>query len=181
MSKKRKKGNGKYHQWITKEGLLKIEGWARDGLTDEQIANNIGIAVSTLNNWKNKYVELMESLKRGKEVVDREVENALLKRALGYSYNEVTKERVLNPKSLKYEMVETKVITKEVNPDTTAQIFWLRNRKNKDWSNKDLIDIEKAKAEIEYTQEKTKLLQGTEKDMSMLESLANMLGKGKSD
>lgn len=173
MSKK-KRSNGKYHQWITKEGLLKIEGWARDGLVDKQIAHNIGIAEQTLNVWKKKYPSLSESLKRGKEVVDREVENALLKRALGYSYNEVTKERVLNPKSLKYEMVETKVITKEVNPDTTAQIFWLRNRKNKDWSNKDLIDIEKAKAEIEYTQEKTKLLVGTKKDTSILEALIDL-------
>ena len=73
----KKKGNGKYQEWITEEGLIKIEGWARDGLTDIQIAQNIGIAVSTLNNWKNRYVELMDSLKRGKEVIDRQVENAL--------------------------------------------------------------------------------------------------------
>ena len=80
---------GKYEYWLTEEGLLLLEGWARDGLTDEQIAHNIGISTSTLNNWKNKYVEILESLKRGKEVVDRQVENALLKRALGYEYEEV--------------------------------------------------------------------------------------------
>ena len=45
---------GKYQEWLEPEGLLKIEGWARDGLTDEQIANNIGISVSCLNNWKKK-------------------------------------------------------------------------------------------------------------------------------
>ena len=83
---------GKYQEWLEPEGLLKIEGWARDGLTDEQIANNIGISVSCLNNWKNKYVEILESLKRGKEVIDRQVENALLKRALGYEYTETTRE-----------------------------------------------------------------------------------------
>ena len=59
---------GKYEYWITPEGLLKIEGWARDGLTDEQIAHNIGISVSTLNNWKNNHVEILESLKKGKEI-----------------------------------------------------------------------------------------------------------------
>lgn len=117
---------GKYEYWITPEGLLKIEGWARDGLTDEQIAKNMGVSVSTLNNWKNKYVEILESLKRGKEVVDRLVENALLKRALGYSYTEITYEGG----------VETKRVVKEVVPDTTAQIFWLKNRKPEDWRDK---------------------------------------------
>ena len=55
---------GKYQELLEPEGLLKIEGWARDGLTDEQIANNIGISVSCSNNWRNKYVEILESLKK---------------------------------------------------------------------------------------------------------------------
>lgn len=123
---------GKYQEWLEPEGLLRIEGWARDGLTDEQIANNIGISVSCLNNWKNKYVEILESLKRGKEVVDRQVENALLKRALGYEYTETTREYIpeLN------EMKTTKKVTKQVAPDTTAQIFWLKNRKPDKWRDK---------------------------------------------
>lgn len=121
---------GKYEYWITPEGLLKIEGWARDGLTDEQIAHNIGISVSTLNNWKNNHVEILESLKKGKEVVDRQVENALLKRALGYEYEEVKE---------KFEcgvMTERIVTKKEVVADTTAQIFWLKNRKPEKWRDK---------------------------------------------
>lgn len=117
---------GKYEYWITPEGLLKIEGWARDGLTDEQIAKNMGITAKTLYAWKNKYGEICKSLKRGKEVVDRLVENALLKRALGYSYTEITYEGG----------VETKRVVKEVVPDTTAQIFWLKNRKPEDWRDK---------------------------------------------
>src|SRR5690554_4367555 len=79
---------GKYHDWLTEEGLTKLEGWARDGLTDEQIAHNIGIAVGTLYDWKNRFSEFSEALKKGKEVVDIQVENALLKRALGYEYEE---------------------------------------------------------------------------------------------
>lgn len=74
---------GKYEYWLTPEGLLKLEGWARDGLTDEQIAQNIGISRSTLNAWKERYSDISDTLKKGKEVVDRKVENALLKRALG--------------------------------------------------------------------------------------------------
>ena len=78
---------GKYEYWLTSEGLLLLEGWARDGLTDEQIAHNMGISRSTLNQWKEKYPDISDTLKKGKEVVDRQVENALLKRALGYHYD----------------------------------------------------------------------------------------------
>lgn len=69
---------GKYQKWLEPEGLLLLEAWARDGLTDEQIADKMGITTSTLYDWKNKYSEISEALKRGKEVVDVEVENALL-------------------------------------------------------------------------------------------------------
>lgn len=122
---------GKYRQWLTPEGLTLLEGWARDGLTDEQIAKNIGISRETLNQWKNKYADISDALKRGKEVVDTEVENALLKRALGFQYDEVTAEMG----------VETKRVTKMVVPDTTAQIFWLRNRRPDRWRNADRLDV----------------------------------------
>jgi len=119
-----------------KDKLLLVEAWARNGLTDEQIAKNLGIAVSTLNDYKNKYPEFMESLKRGKEVIDIEVENALLKRALGYKYDEVTKE--LDETTGKLQV--SKIVTKEVIPDTTAQIFWLKNRKPGEWRDRKEID-----------------------------------------
>lgn len=127
---------GKYEEWITPEGLLKIEGWARDGLTDEQIAANIGIRAGTLYDWKNRFSDISEALKKGKEVVDRQVENALLKRALGYEYKETTREPVLNPNTGKVELTVTKTVTKQVVPDTTAQIFWLKNRKPETWRDK---------------------------------------------
>lgn len=127
---------GKYEEWLTKEGLLKLEAWARNGLTDEQIAENMGINVATLYRYKEKYCEICESLKRGKEVIDIEVENALLKRALGYTFTEVTKERVYNKETEQAEFVVTKEVIKEVQPDTTAQIFWLKNRKPDEWRDK---------------------------------------------
>ena len=127
---------GKYEYWLTPEGLLKLEGWARDGLTDEQIAYNMGICRDTLIQWKKRYSDISDTLKKGKEVVDRQVENALLKRALGYKYTEVTKELTENG------LVVTKEVTKEVVPDTTAQIFWLKNRKPNEWRDKQNVELE---------------------------------------
>lgn len=67
---------GKYQEWLTPDGITRLEAWARDGLTDEQLAAKIGITAATLYDWKNKYPEISEAPKRGKEVVDIEVENA---------------------------------------------------------------------------------------------------------
>ena len=112
---------------------LKLEAWARDGLIDEQIAKNMGITPSTLYEWKKNYSEISESLKKGKEVVDIQVENALLKRALGYSYKEIKEEKTVDGKRVT-------VTTKEVVPDTTAQIFWLKNRRPERWRDKQDIE-----------------------------------------
>ena len=125
----------KYTEWITEEGLLKIEGWARDGLTDKQIAENIGVAYSTFRDWIKRFPALSAPLKRGKEVIDRQVENALLKRALGYEYVETTKELT------DLGLTVTKQVTKQVSPDTTAQIFWLKNRKPKEWRDKKETEV----------------------------------------
>lgn len=95
---------GKYQYWLTDEGLTVLSGWARDGLTDEQIAHNMGISAKTLYEWKNKYGEICETLKKGKQVVDYAVENALLNKAL--------------------------------SGDTTAMIFWLKNRRPDKWRDK---------------------------------------------
>lgn len=126
---------GKYEYWLTPEGLLKLEGWARDGLTDEQIAENMGIGYSTLQTWKSRYQDIQDTLKKGKEVVDIQVENALLKRALGYSYKETTHELIEGG------MQVTKVVEKEVIPDTTAQIFWLKNRRPDKWRDKQDVQV----------------------------------------
>lgn len=127
---------GKYQAWLEPDKLILLEAWARDGLTDEQIAANMGIAPKTLYRWKDQYSQICQSLKKGKDVVDIQVENALLKRALGYEYEEISE---------KYEMgilVEKKITKKQVVPDTTAQIFWLKNRKPDEWRDKREVDVE---------------------------------------
>lgn len=124
-----------------KDKLVLVTSWARNGLTDIQIAHNLGISEDTFYTYKNKYTEFSEALKKGKEVIDFEVENALLKRALGYTFEEVTKESVFNKKTGKYELIVTKTVTKEIQPDTTAQIFWLKNRKPKEWRDKKDVEM----------------------------------------
>lgn len=121
---------GKYPEWITEEGLTKIEGWARDGLSDAQIAHNIGIQRPTLYEWKKKYPDIANALKKGKEVVDIEVENALLKRALGYKYDE---KKISKKVEGGKETTRQEITKKEIPPDTTAIMFWLQNRKPDIW------------------------------------------------
>ncbi len=138
---------GKYEYWLTPEGLLKLEGWARDGLTDEQIAHNMGISRETLSQWRKKYSDISDTLKRGKEVVDREVENALLQKALGFKE---TVRKAIKCKEVKYDNGK-RVSEKEhieyaeeevyVPPDTTAQIFWLKNRRPDKWKDKQDVQV----------------------------------------
>lgn len=147
---------GKYEYWLTPEGLIKLEGWARDGLTDEQIASNIGVHRDTLNEWRKKYSVISDTLKRGKEVVDYEVENALLKRALGYT----VKEEKLTKDGCVVEL------EREVPGDVTAQIFWLKNRKPDAWRDKPeetkVQEEEKESVRIELTRNGDKYEQNTD-------------------
>lgn len=127
---------GKFEYWLTPEGLSKIGAWARDGLTEEQISHNMGISRSTLSEWKLRFSDFADSLKKDKEVADIQVENSLFKRAIGYEYTETTRELKQNPETGKLEMMVTKQVNKQVIPDTTAQIFWLKNRKPSKWRDK---------------------------------------------
>lgn len=133
-----------YEQWEKdgelKDKLILIQGMAREGLTQQQIANNLGISIDTLIENKKKYSEFNDALKKGKEVVDFEVENALLKKALGYTIT-LNKQKVTKDG----DVVD---ITEEVHvpPDTTAQIFWLKNRQVKKWRDKvEIADNEAIK------------------------------------
>lgn len=122
---------GKYQEWLTEEGKVRLQGWARDGLSDEQLAEKMGVGTSTFYRWKKEHREIWEALKEGKDVADRHVENALYKRACGFEYVEVTTERdEINGKMI------TKRVTKFYPPDPTSMIFWLKNRKPDEWRDK---------------------------------------------
>lgn len=125
--------NPKYKEWLEPDNLLRIEGWAKDGLTLDQIAHNMGCALGTLCEWKKNHPEINEAIKRGNRPANLEVENALFKSACGYDVEETTEELRFNKKTHSYEMVVTKRVRKHIPPSNTAQIFWLKNRMPDKW------------------------------------------------
>lgn len=131
--------NGKFKEWITPDGLLRLEGWAREGLTDAQICQKVGINPATLYRWIEKHAEIGEAIKKGKAPVNVEVENALLKRALGYDYEEVITEVYGDGKK------HVRKVKKHMPPDVGAIAFWLKNRKPSHW--RDRPDADKKPEE----------------------------------
>lgn len=124
----------KYSILLEKDNMIRVEGWLRDGLSIEQICKNLGVSWKQWYNAIDHSEEFARISLRTKEVVDREVENALFKRAMGYEYEEVTEE---------YEMgfvTKRKVVKKYMAPDTAAQIFWLKNKKSEMWRDRREVD-----------------------------------------
>ena len=120
--------NVKYDYWMTDEGLEIIAGWARRGLTDADISHNIGITERTLRDWKRRYPTINACLKNSKDLADTIVENALFRKATGYKTKEVSYKADSDG-----NLVPVSAVEKEVPPDTTAQIFWLKNRRPDLW------------------------------------------------
>jgi len=109
------------------------------GYTDKQLAAHFKIAANYIYEWKKKYPEFSEAIKKGKDEFDtREVESRLLKRALGYSYVETTKVLSETPDSKTGEpkMIVSKEVTKEVIPDVQAIWRWLCCRNPERWQEK---------------------------------------------
>lgn len=125
---------GKYQEWLTPDGLTMLEGLARDGLTDELICKKIGIGARTFYEWMERFPQMAQAIKKGKAPVDIQVENALLKRALGYEYEETITE--VEELAGGHQKKHIRKVTKHCPPDTTAQIFWLKNRRPERWRDK---------------------------------------------
>lgn len=129
-------------EWLSEDNLIRIKGWARDGLTDKDIAEKkIGISERTFCRWKNDYPSIVSALKEGKAPVDTDVESAMIKSALGH------KTTIRKPIKLKttrrkdgMEITEEHIeyVDEEVYipPQVVAQIFWLKNRKKDYWKDK---------------------------------------------
>lgn len=139
--------------WLTDDGLLLLESWARDGYTMVDISNKIGVDNDVFLRWKDRYPEIRQAVSKGKELVDYQVENALLKSALGYKTKEV---KVTT--TMRYgKVVETikEVTDKEVAPNVSAIQMWLYNRQKEKWKNmnaaKNVFDDLEEDTSIEIT------------------------------
>ena len=113
-----------------KDMLYKMASY---GMTDKQMADVVGVSEQTVNNWKLKDPNFLESLKAEKEIADARVERSLFERATGYSHAE---DKIFNDNGTSL-VVPT---VKHYAPDTTAAIFWLKNRKPKEWRDKQDIE-----------------------------------------
>lgn len=116
----------RFNKFLTPQGLILLEGWARNGLTMRQIAHNCGISIQGLYKWFKKYPQIKEAVDKGKEVVDFEVEGALYRSALGYSFTE----QVVDSNGNK------RMVKKHIPANVVAQIFWLKNRCPDRWKDK---------------------------------------------
>lgn len=104
------------------------------GATDKEMADFFGVSEQTLNTWKKKHPEFLESLKKGKAMADANVASRLYNRAIGYSC-----------RATKFATNEGKITDKvdyveHYPPDTTAAIFWLKNRQPEKWRDRKEID-----------------------------------------
>jgi len=120
---------------------LLAEGYAREGLNDKEISKKMGISTQSYYQYQKKYPDFFEAIKRGKAPVDFKAETALLKRALGYTYEEKTTElRIDENGNARPAVVRT--VKKEVPPDTGALAFWLKNRKPEKWRDRQDIQLQ---------------------------------------
>lgn len=71
-----------YQKWLEDDNLTLLQGWKRNGLTDEQIAHNMGISPNTLAHWKQKHTQIRQALKIGREVANFIVERELFQKAI---------------------------------------------------------------------------------------------------
>lgn len=138
MTEKIPANNAKVSDWITEDGLKRINSWARDGLTNVQICHNIGIAEGTLYRWQTEYPEIKKAIKDGKRPVDFEVENQLLRNAMGFEYEETRSYMEEQPDGSYKRKVDTH--SRYNPPNVTAQIFWLKNRKPAQWSDRQVVE-----------------------------------------
>lgn len=151
-SSARGRNSSKAAEWVEdEENLMLIECWARDGFTNADISEKIGIGESTFSKWVSKYPELKEALRNGRELVDYKVENALLKSALGYKTTESKVTLIMRDGVVVEEREET--TEREIAPNTTAAQVWLYNRLPKKWKkNRDnVLDLSDEDTSIQIT------------------------------
>ena len=145
MAKTKAKGpGGRPTRYNNEFHPILVEAFARLKHTDEEMADRLGISVATFYNWRNKNIEFLEAINRGKIPTDDQVQSAFLKRALGFYVNE---EKVFHYRG---KIIRT-TIRRYYPPDVAACFIWLKNRRSDQW---------KDRPESNDTDEALKTIQG---------------------
>jgi hypothetical protein len=135
------------------------------GATDEQLADFFNVAKSTINLWKQKQPKFLDAMKRGKILADANVAHSLYQKAIGYSCKET------HVSNYQGEITKTE-INKQYPPDTTACIFWLKNRQPEKWRDKidinSSVKVDKETLDMIETQFVTKMAEAHERQMAVL-------------
>lgn len=109
------------------------------GATDDEMADFFGVHRSTIYRWKLDHPDFCDAIKSAKEIADERVERSLYQKATGYN---VTEEQAVKVKTEQFkEEVEVVQVDKHIPADTTAAIFWLKNRRKDQWRDKQEVDV----------------------------------------
>lgn len=125
---------GKYAEWITEDGLLMVKGWARDGLSNVQIADRIGISQSTMTDWMNRFPAFLAAIKNGRAPVVEKIEDAFYAKCEWQEYEETREEITKYANGTEVKKIVR--VRHPVPPDTAAMIFALKNLKSWKWRDK---------------------------------------------
>lgn len=189
-----------YKKWLEPDNLTRLRSWARDGLTNEQIAKKIGVRRQTISEWSKKYPDIADALKKGKEVVDSEIEDSLIsvmkKHTITTTQYKMVKKDDFNLKAERskfaniykldhpnatkneiliataenvevYEKIPISKTVTEVDPNTSAIIFWLKNRRpdvyrDQTFQKLNEAQARKAIAEANISEKQLKALEETD-------------------
>lgn len=145
--------DSKVDYWLTDDGIELIKSWSRNTFSKSEIADRMGVNLNTLLKWQKQYVEINDAINVTRELVDFQVENAVLKAALGYKTKEI--KVTIGKKVVNGEMVEMlkETTVKEVPPNIKAAMFWLNNRKFDDWKlNRDkVVEVDPDDSQVTIT------------------------------
>lgn len=143
---------GRPSKYVSEYHIPWARSLARRGLTVEEIAREIGVAKSTFTKWVSENEELSVALNEGRAIADSKVEDSLYKRALGFTVTEKKTIVSANPDGTQ-KPARLEVVEKDIPPDTTACIYWLKNRNPSLWRDQSSISIkteddDKIRAEV---------------------------------
>lgn len=145
---------GMYEKWLEKENLTLLKGWRRDGLDMSQIAKNIGIKRQTLYDWCTKYKDIADALKKGNDICQFEVENALYKSAIGYDVTETEQTETEYPDGTKTTVKRAR--KRHIPPNVGAICFILKNRAPEKWRDRPIVEDNRALETLQQILEETR-------------------------